>query len=57
MSNQLKKLITSFKCNDYLNTNSSICLDPIIKDSNIILLPCGHYFMKTCIDEWFFNKV
>ena len=34
----------------------SICLEPMLKEEIIQLLPCGHYYHDKCLTEWFIKK-
>jgi len=34
----------------------SICLEPMLKNQNIQLLPCGHYYHNKCLTDWFKKK-
>lgn len=38
------------------NTGCCICLEEFINNDVIKLLPCGHGFHRSCIDQWLFNN-
>jgi hypothetical protein len=49
-----------FKAHETLGSGEwsvcSICLEPMLKDQIIQLLPCGHYYHDKCLTDWFIKK-
>ena len=33
-----------------------LCMEAFAGEDEVLLLPCGHYFHKPCIDRWFATK-
>ena len=39
-----------------IDDQCSICLDELSIDEKVIILPCVHYFHKSCIKQWLSRK-
>jgi hypothetical protein len=46
--NKLNKVILE----NNLDKCCSVCMDDLVKDNEVIILPCEHIFHTNCIEEW-----
>ena len=46
--NKLNKVILE----NNLDKCCSVCMDELVKDNEVIILPCEHIFHTNCIEEW-----
>jgi hypothetical protein len=46
--NKLNKVILE----NNLDKCCSVCMDDLVKDNEVIILPCNHIFHTNCIEEW-----
>jgi hypothetical protein len=52
LNEEEKNKLTKVILENNLDKCCSVCMDELVKDNQVIILPCEHIFHTNCIEEW-----